>query len=503
MKFRTPIALALALAACSPSPETLYERAQKSFAAHQYTAAQLDLANALEADPNNAAYIELRARIALAQGDGSAAKAALAKLPDDKRPADYGELMGEAELLSEQPAAAVAAVQGLNSAEAFRIRALAALVQEDNAAAEAAFLSGQSGSGPKARLLADFARLRLHQSNLAEANRLSQAALAADAKSLDAQLVTAQVKLARGDLAGALAGFEAVEKAYPGNLPAITGKAAVLGDLGRTAEMEDVLKAASESAARDPSVAYLQARLAAAKGDWKSARQILQANEGTLSGREDAALLYAHTLSELGQGEQAQAQLATILATHPENLAVRRSLGQIQLKAGDARGATATLKPIAANPVADAADLRLLATASAKAGDPDAAALAQRAKFPSPQSLMRSVAEADKAMQSANWGNAIALYQSILSVTDGRNPVVLNNMAYAQSQVGNKKAALEFALRALKEAPQNPSVMDTAGMLLAETGTEKRRALELVSQAARLAPGNANIQAHLRQLQGR
>lgn len=502
MKFCTPIALVLALVACSPSPQVLFERAQKSYSSHEFTAAKLDLANALDADPGNPAFLELRARIALAQGDGPGARSALAKLPEGKRPADFAELQGEAELLDEKPRAAAAVVEGRTSAEASRIRALSALMLEDKAGAEAAFASGLAASGSKARLNADYARLRLHQGNLAEAERFAKAALKEDGKSLDARLVIARLAVARGDLAGALSSFTAVEKDYPGNLAAITGKAAVLGDLGRTAEMEETLKAAAGSIQRDPNVAYLQARLAAAKGDWHVARQILQANEATVRKQESAALLYAQALSELGLGEQARAHLAPILGKHPENLAVRRALGQVQLRAGDAVGATATLKPIAANPGADAADLRLLATAAAKARDLEADKFAQRAKFPSPQSLMRAVADADKAMQAKNWGSAISLYQSILAVTDGRNPMALNNLAYAQSQVGNKKQALEIALRALKEAPKEPSIMDTAGMLLAETGTDKHRALDLVSQAARLAPANANIQAHLRQLQG-
>lgn len=500
MKFPLPIALALAMGACTQNPQSSFESAQKSYAAHEYKAAQLSLVNAIAAEPGNPAFNELRARVALAQGDGVTAKAVLLKLTRPNQPADFSVLIGEAELLSQQPRAAVAAVMGLESAEAWRIRALAALIENDRAGAETAFAKGQSGSGNKARLFADFARFRLHAGNLPEAERLAQISLAQDGKSLDARLVRAHIEVAKGDLARALATFGEVEQDYPGNLAAITGKAGVLGDLGRTKEMEEALNGAKGAIGHDPVLAYLQARLAAAKGDWKSTRQILQANEEWIRGREDAALLYARALSELGQPQLAMSQLKPILAAHPDNIAVRRELGRVQLKAGDAAGAVATLKPLGATAISDANDLRLLAAAATKAGGSDAAKLAERAKYPSPQSLIRAVSEADSAMKARNWGNAIALYESILSVTDGRNPVVLNNMAFAQSQVGNKKLALEYALRALKEAPQNASVMDTAGMLLAETGTDRRRAIELLSAAARLAPGNQNIQMHLRQL---
>src|SRR6185369_10067095 len=113
-------------------------------------------------------------------------------------------------------------------------------------------------------------------------------------------------------------------------------------------------------------------------------------------------------------------------------------------------------------------DLRLLAQAAQKAGDPDAARFAERARFPHPQALAKALADADTAMKARNWGNAIALYERILAVTDGKSALVLNNIAFAQGQVGNKTAALDYAQRALAIDPGNPSIMDTVAMLLVE-----------------------------------
>ncbi|HET9630548.1 MAG TPA: hypothetical protein VFP14_13805, partial [Novosphingobium sp.] len=139
----------------------------------------------------------------------------------------------------------------------------------------------------------------------------------------------------------------------------------------------------------------------------------------------------------------------------------------------------------------------LLAEAARQAKAPDAAALAARAKFPTPQELARTLADADAALKARNWGNAIAAYERILAVTDGKNPLVLNNMAFAHDQVGNKQVALGYAERALKQASQNASVMDTVGWLLVQTGGDKARALQLLRGASAKAPANATIQAHL------
>jgi len=140
---------------------------------------------------------------------------------------------------------------------------------------------------------------------------------------------------------------------------------------------------------------------------------------------------------------------------------------------------------------------RATAPAARPGTAPDAAALAARARFPTPQELARTLADADAALKARNWGNAIAAYEKILSVTDGKNPLVLNNLAFAHDQVGNKQVALGYAERALRQAPQNASVMDTLAWLLVETGGDKARALQLLRAASAKAPANVMIRAHL------
>ena len=488
---------ALALSACGADPETLLARARGEFAAHQYKAAQLDLAEVLKARAGDPAALELHARTALALGDGETARASLQKLAPARRPADHALLLGEAALLRRDAAAAEQAAAADQSAEAWRVRAMAALLRGDDAAAETAFAKGEGAPGPQARLLADHARQRLHQSDLTGAGALVARALKADPGSLDARLMEARLAVATGDLGRAITLYDGISQAWPGNLAALTGKAAVLGDLGRIKEMKQVLAQAETAGVNAADLAWLQARAAAADNNWQGAREILQANETQLAGRTEVALLYAQVLTKLGQPEQARARLEPALTKNPGDPALRRALAEAALAAGDARGAVAALRPLAAQPTASSADLRLLASAAAKAGEPDAAALAQRAKFPTPQELARTLADADTALKARNWGNAIAAYEKILAVTDGRNPLVLNNMAYAQGEVGNRQVALGYALRALKEAPKNPSVMDTVGWLLVQTGGDRARALALLRAAAAAAPQNPAIRQHL------
>ncbi len=78
------------------------------------------------------------------------------------------------------------------------------------------------------------------------------------------------------------------------------------------------------------------------------------------------------------------------------------------------------------------------------------------------------------------------------------NVLVLNNLAFALGEAGNKSRALDYAQKALKLAPDNPSVLDTAGWLMVETDGDREAAIRLLEKAARLAPNNRTIAEHLR-----
>jgi len=501
MKFRpltaAAIGAALALAACSADPETLLSRARTAYGAHDFKAAQLDLAEVLKARPADPAVLLLHARTSLALGDGTGARASLEALPASARPADFALLQGEAALLRQNADEALAAVAQDQSAEGWRIRAQAALLRGNDADAARAFAAGQGAGGSQVRLLADQARWLLHKGDLAAARALVAKALAADPGSLDANLVDARLAVAGGDLARALAVYDTVSRRWPGNLAALIGKAGVLGDLGRTKAMKEVLAQADKAGVSAADLAWLQARAAAADGNWKAARDLLQANEAALSGRTEAQILYAQVLVKLGQPEQARARLQPLLTGDPANAALRRALAEAAMAARDPAGAVEVLHPLASGPDAATADLRLLAEAARQAGDPDAAQLSQRARFPAAQELARLLAQADTAMKARNWGNAIAAYERIMALTDGKSPLVLNNLAFAHEQLGNAPVALNYAIRALAVAPGNPSVMDTAGWLMVRTGKDKARGLALLKGAAARAPGNATIGQHL------
>ena len=138
-----------------------------------------------------------------------------------------------------------------------------------------------------------------------------------------------------------------------------------------------------------------------------------------------------------------------------------------------------------------------MARAAKAAGDPRAADYERRARSPTPQVIGADLAEADAAIQRGDWAKAVVAYDRILAGTKGGNALVLNNMAYAQSMLGNHDKARNFADQALKLAPDNASVLDTAGWVRFRAGQDLDNAKRLLRRAAEHAPQNKTVQMHL------
>jgi tetratricopeptide (TPR) repeat protein len=497
MKKALVLPVLLALAACAESPEQSFAKAQSEFSAHDYTAARIHLIGALQAKPGNRDMQLLLAKTLLALGDGDGAGTALAQLAGNTAPGgELAELAAEAALLRKAPDVALGLLGAATSVEAERLRALALIQKQDLAGAQQRFEAGLAAGG-SARLFADYARYRLLSGDIAGADELAAKAAKADPDGIDSLLIGGLIAVRHGNLQAALDRYARAANLYPASVAALTGMAAVLGDLGRIAEMQKVLDRAAVAAPTDPTVVFLRARNAASRKDWAGVRAAIQPAEAALAPLDPIRQIYGDALLRLGQNQLAVAQLAPIARATPGNREAVRLLAEAQLAGGDAAGAVVTLRPLADQLAARSDELALMAKAAQAMGDPAAATYAARSKRPAPQSLGQDLIDGDAAMRAGNWAGAAQSYDRLLATTDGKNIIVLNNMAYAQLMLANFDKAQEFAGRALKLAPDNPSVLDTAGWAQFRTGRNLAEARKLLRRAAQLAPQNATIRAHL------
>ncbi len=101
---------------------------------------------------------------------------------------------------------------------------------------------------------------------------------------------------------------------------------------------------------------------------------------------------------------------------------------------------------------------------------------------------------ADQSQLRKDYQTAVPHYKAALE-NEPDNPRILNNLAYALTEMGDPKAA-EIAERAYVQAPFNPNVIDTFGWALVQT-TDVKRGTELLRAASSMAPANNEVRLHL------
>ena len=138
--------------------------------------------------------------------------------------------------------------------------------------------------------------------------------------------------------------------------------------------------------------------------------------------------------------------------------------------------------------------LHMALTQAGRPGEADAR-LAQWLKA-APEDATARFYAADAALKARQYKPAIEQYEW-LQQKQPDNIVILNNLAWAYQQVGDKRA-LETAERAYKLKPDNPAVADTLGWMLVEQGNATR-GIDLLQKAVAGAPKEPAIRYHLAQ----
>lgn len=352
-----PVLATFGLSACSVMQADPLENAQQAFAAQDYAAAREYAQAALVEDARDYAALEVLARTQLAMGLGGDALATLARMEEaGSLPAEARLIEAEARLQIGELDAVERLLEGQTSAESWRLRALMAAVEGDEAGALAAFARGRSGDGEQHRLFTAEANFHLIRGNADAARDAVAQAQRLAPQSIETLFVSARLAQLRGEPELASRAYLAILDIAPLDRPALLGAIAELGNAGRVDLLRPLVHRGREAYPEDIEFFYLTARLKADEGQWAEVRNLLQQREAAISEHPDARGLYGQALLELGQVELARAQLAPLYRRYPENPMFARAYALVLLESGQAGEARQVIAPFASRPDAEQAD---------------------------------------------------------------------------------------------------------------------------------------------------
>lgn len=400
------------------------------------------------------------------------------------------------------------------------LKGAALVVKNDFAGARASFeraLELQPAHMPAVRNLA---RLDLRDNRPDVAKKRYQAVLDKDPNNEQALIGLAAVLRTTG--ADALGIEKLLRQAVAGNPASGSAHSALINFYIRSRNFNAALGAAQTAHAAlpdEPAMVQAVGMTQLAAGETRQAVASLTRLAGMLPRAPEPQLLLARAYMAVKQPDDAIRALRAALALRPELDVAQRDIAAIHVASGRHEDALREARAVQARRPKDALgyvlegevylaqkkldlaertyrgalkrfDRAALAVrihsildAAGKPGEADALAQEWIGRHPKDAVMIAYLGERD--MLAKRYESAEARYRSALQRAP-EHPLLLNNLAWVSSEL-KRPAALEYAERAHDLAPDNPSIMDTLGAILAEAG-QVERALELLGRAAELAP---------------
>ncbi|KFI05124.1 XrtA/PEP-CTERM system TPR-repeat protein PrsT [Massilia sp. BSC265] len=111
-----------------------------------------------------------------------------------------------------------------------------------------------------------------------------------------------------------------------------------------------------------------------------------------------------------------------------------------------------------------------------------------------PDDVAMALYVAERSLAKGQYKQAASQFEAATRVAPG-NAIALNNLAWTYQQLKDPRA-LETAEAAYRISGDNPAVLDTLGMILAERG-DLKRGLPMLQKAVSLAPHSGDLRLHL------
>ncbi|HEX6734997.1 MAG TPA: XrtA/PEP-CTERM system TPR-repeat protein PrsT, partial [Azonexus sp.] len=317
-----------------------------------------------------------------------------------------------------------------------------------------------------ARVKAAQGALMLRQGRLEPAARLSEEALALGGDEPAAWELKASLLHVRGDSAAALAAYEHLLQLNPRHVEARIARAGLLVDRGRLDEAAADVTEILRIFPRDPRGGYLQALIAARRGDVATAKEALKAvvnlldpvPPDVLGANRQMLMLLSLAHFSLGNQEKAAVQLREYLRRYPGDVGASKVLASIHLQRGEAGKAISLLEPLRTRQAPDATVLSLLAAAY---------------------------------MSERRYAQASRLLDEAVRLSGGaagfRADLGLSLLGEGRSDLGLEQLQQAFA----RDPKQTPAGIALAALLMRRG--QPAKALEVAEAMARSNPGNVAV----------
>lgn len=433
-------------------------------------AAEIELRNAVREAPQDPLLRTRLARVYLQLGDPvSAEREARAARERNGNEADYLPVLDDALLRQGKFADLSDLVRPGNRPAPLESKVrwalgVAAFGLHDHAKSEAllrdAIRLDPSAVPPKVSL----ARL-MATTNPAEANKLLDAALAADPRSVEALQVKGELERAQGNAPAAMARFDEALRIDPKNVGARLSRASLNIAAGKFAEadqdLDPVLKANPNSIMAN----YLRAVELDKRQQYAAADRILDRLSPAFAQFPSGYYIEGATKLALGQNVLAESILQKYLAQFPNDAKAARLAAAAALRQHAPQRAVDYLKPIADKPGADAQSLALLGNAYLATGKAELAlqffdkAAALEPNNPAIQTRM-----AISEISAGQGKEGLAALQRVFDTEAGAT-IAGPTLALTQLRAGQFDKAAQTVGTLIKRDAKNPLYQTLLGMV--------------------------------------
>ncbi len=216
---------------------------------------------------------------------------------------------------------------------------------------------------PTAEAHITLARLSAAQRKREDALAQIDLAIAVDPKSVDAYVVRGELRRGGNDLDGARADYDKAVELNPRHLGALLARADLSVAQNKIDQVQTDSDAVLQIAPRTPQALYLRALVLAQKGEVQKAAEIMQGIQPFAQAYMPALYLSGLINFNLNKPQQAETELVQVLAARPGHVGARKLLATIYLRRNEAEKALQTLTPVRETGANDVQLLSLLGEA--------------------------------------------------------------------------------------------------------------------------------------------